>query len=110
MAGPVVSTTPQAGPVAACSAKPPSSTKRSHTYTKAALAEGPAGEKPPDRTKLAEEMLQNGFVQSYVDFFYLTHRPDPQELAMAEGAAGEGQNVPDIQVPPDEMVWRRRGR
>ena len=31
----------------------------------------------PDRRSLCEESLQHGFVQSYVDFFYLTHRPDP---------------------------------
>ena len=62
----------------------------------------------PDKQSLSIDVLVNGFCQAYVDFFYLTHRPDPQELAMAEGAAGEGQNVPDIQVPPDEMVRRRR--
>jgi hypothetical protein len=30
-----------------------------------------------DKNALCVEILMEGFVQSYVDFFYLTHRPDP---------------------------------
>ena len=49
----------------------------------------PEPEAPPDREQeldnqaaldknaLCVEILMEGFVQSYVDFFYLTHRPDP---------------------------------
>lgn len=32
---------------------------------------------PGDKQKHCIEILSSGFVQSYVDFFYLTHRPDP---------------------------------
>lgn len=27
-----------------------------------------------------EEILTSGYVQSFVDFFYLTHRPDPKKV------------------------------
>lgn len=30
------------------------------------------------RQKIAQEILTEGCVQAYVDFFYLTHRPDPR--------------------------------
>ena len=49
---------------------------------------------------LCVEILAGGFVQSYVDFFYLMHRPDPNpdpnrpELADAE-----------IQVSPEDMTF-----
>ena len=49
---------------------------------------------------LCVEILAGGFVQSYVDFFYLMHRPDPNpdpnrpEMADAE-----------IQVSPEDMTF-----
>jgi len=55
----------------------------------------------PDRRKLCEEILRDGFVQSYVDFFYLTHRPDPT------ADAGETDAEKEIDVPPDEMLYIR---
>ena len=55
----------------------------------------------PDRRKLCEEILRDGFVQSYVDFFYLTHRPDPS------ADAGETDAEKEIEVPPDEMLYIR---
>ena len=50
---------------------------------------------PPDRRQLCEGMLRGGFVQSFVDFFYLTHRPDPEN---------EGR---DVQVPAREAQYLR---
>lgn len=50
-------------------------------------------------------MLGEGFVQSFVDFFYLTHRPDPSPgaAAAAEGAAA----LVELHVPPKEMAYVR---
>ncbi len=38
-----------------------------------------AGEGPivPEKQALCQEILVAGYVQSFVDFFYLMHRPDP---------------------------------
>ena len=36
-----------------------------------------AGEDAPDKHSMCVDILVSGHVQSYVDFFYLTHRPDP---------------------------------
>lgn len=76
-----------------------------------------------DRRQLCEEMIQSGFVQSFVDFFYLTHRPDPsvmeQRLSVIDykGCTPLGQqtepdtvespptsNIKEIQVPSAEMA------
>jgi hypothetical protein len=103
--------------VAACSSKPSKPTRMKRKQ-RALRNTGPVTSKAdlPDRRRLCEEMLQSGFVQSYVDFFYLTHRPDPEELTLAEGAGGDAEpdanrapnaEVRDIQVPPDEMVYIR---
>jgi tetratricopeptide (TPR) repeat protein len=53
-----------------------------------------------DKRSLCVETLAAGFVQSYVDFFYLTHRPDPAAAA----AAADGE-VPEIEVPVDDMIF-----
>ena len=78
-------------PVAACSSKPekPTRMKRKQRALRNTGPSSNAKEDLPDRRRLCEEMLQSGFVQSYVDFFYLTHRPDPEELTLAEGAGGD---------------------
>lgn len=41
---------------------------------------GGAGGGPivPEKQALCQEILVDGYVQSYVDFFYLMHRPDPK--------------------------------
>lgn len=31
----------------------------------------------PDKQSFCVDILMHGYVQSFVDFFYLTHRPDP---------------------------------
>ena len=54
-----------------------------------------------DRHQLCVEILVEGFVQSYVDFFYLTHRPDPHPDPNDETAERE------IDVPAEEMLFIR---
>jgi hypothetical protein len=56
-----------------------------------------------DRRIFCEELLSEGLVQSFVDFFYLTHRPDPKHAA----AHGTTQDAVEIQVPPKEMRFIR---
>ena len=46
------------------------------------------------RQKLCIEILTGGYVQSYVDFFYLVHRPNPQPtLSKPEAEASDEINV-----------------
>jgi len=58
-----------------------------------------------DRRGLCEGMLKDGFVQSYVDFFYLTHRPDPNPDAVT-GAPADAERE-EIEVSAEEMVYIR---
>lgn len=62
--------------------------------------EAAAGEGPTKESECLD-ILCGGYVQSFVDFFYLTHRPDPNPGVNAEGAA------PEIQVPGDDMAFMR---
>ena len=57
---------------------------------------------PPAATDqdFATQMLVDGYVQSYVDFFHLTNRPDPTVL-------DQGNNAPRIQVPLNDMIFIR---
>lgn len=57
---------------------------------------------PPALTDqdFATQLLVEGFVQSYVDFFHLTNRPDPTVL-------DQGTNAPRIQVSLDDMIFIR---
>ena len=48
----------------------------------------------------ATELLVNGYVQSYVDFFHLTHRPDPTIV-------DHSSPPPQIKVSLDDMVFIR---
>ena len=73
------------------------------TETAAAAAARPSNQEPdavPDVTDtgLCVEILMAGYVQSYVDFFYLTHRPDPSAAPDADGSRKE------IVVSPSDMV------
>ena len=53
-----------------------------------------------------EEILTSGYVQSFVDFFYLSHRPDPntsQNSLVAQPTA-----PPEvIEISPPEMTFLR---
>ncbi|KAG5186625.1 hypothetical protein JKP88DRAFT_260388 [Tribonema minus] len=56
-----------------------------------------------DRRSLCEAILVGGHVQSFIDFFYLTHRPAPvqDETASADAPPAE------IVVPAEEMAFMR---
>jgi tetratricopeptide (TPR) repeat protein len=54
-----------------------------------------------DKNTLCVDILMEGFVQSYVDFFYLTHRPEPNPDPNEEGVERE------IEVPGEEMLFIR---
>jgi hypothetical protein len=62
---------------------------------------GGAVGKPVEKDDICMEILMEGFVQSYVDFFYLTHRPDPVPDPTREGVERE------INVPLNEMLFIR---
>jgi len=63
-----------------------------------------AGSEVKERRQLCEQILINGYVQSFVDFFYLTHRPDPKAAMFNTG--GENSAIEkEIEVTPREMVF-----
>ncbi|CAM9221316.1 unnamed protein product, partial [Discosporangium mesarthrocarpum] len=53
-----------------------------------------------NRRSICESILVGGNVQTFVDFFYLTHRPGP-----VQDNIGPRQQPSEIQVPPGEMVF-----
>jgi tetratricopeptide (TPR) repeat protein len=75
-----------------------------------------AGAPPPahDKQSLCLDILVSGHVQAYVDFFYLTHRPEVEQDAAAE-AEEEQVGVPSNMLPhvktqlEEAEVARRRG-
>jgi len=69
-------------------------------YRTGAVVAGGIG-KPIEKDDICMEILMEGFVQSYVDFFYLTHRPDPVPDPTREGVERE------INVPLNEMLFIR---
>jgi tetratricopeptide (TPR) repeat protein len=87
--------------------------KKSAPTKKTPMKFRPEPEAPPDREQeldnqaaldknaLCVEILMEGFVQSYVDFFYLTHRPDPNPDPHDEGQEKE------VDVPVEEMLFIR---
>jgi tetratricopeptide (TPR) repeat protein len=65
---------------------------------------------------ICRQMLMDGFVQSYVDFYHLTHRHDDKVDANSEVSAGQNQaalahnvplNVVVTKLPPDELGFIR---
>lgn len=98
-----------------CSSQPEKATrmKRARQAPKEAPPEDARGPGGMDRRQLCEEMIQSGFVQSFVDFFYLTHRPDP--LALEQRLSNKGpdeqeetaDDVADVEVPEAEMTFLR---
>mmetsp|Transcript_10675 Transcript_10675/g.13436 ORF Transcript_10675/g.13436 Transcript_10675/m.13436 type:complete len:254 (+) Transcript_10675:167-928(+) len=63
-----------------------------------------AGTEVRERRQLCEQILINGYVQSFVDFFYLTHRPDPKAAMMNTGGEDAAAEI-EIDVSPQEMVF-----
>uniref|UniRef100_A0A6S8CZB0 Tetratricopeptide repeat protein 29 n=1 Tax=Aureoumbra lagunensis TaxID=44058 RepID=A0A6S8CZB0_9STRA len=65
-----------------------------------------------DRRQLCEEIFKEGFVHSYVDFFYLTHRPDPNKIVYEDDEKRDIQSSlsrrdDEIQVSSIEMNFLR---
>eukprot|EP00965_Chrysotila_dentata_P249876 6209122-Pleurochrysis_carterae.AAC.3 len=53
-----------------------------------------------DKQALCVDILVNGYVQAYVDFFYLTHRPDAQVVIGSDDQATDTSNGA---VPADKL-------
>ncbi|GMI23495.1 hypothetical protein TeGR_g11531 [Tetraparma gracilis] len=71
-----------------------------------ATAAGAEESASPGLTKrgLCESILVGGSVQSFVDFFYLTHRPDPRAASSLSAA---NATPPEIDVSGKEMSFIR---
>uniref|UniRef100_A0A7S0J6Y6 Tetratricopeptide repeat protein 29 n=1 Tax=Calcidiscus leptoporus TaxID=127549 RepID=A0A7S0J6Y6_9EUKA len=69
----------------------------------------------PDKQTLCVDILVSGHVQAYVDFFYLTHRPDVQSVEAGEEGESEASGMPADKLPivktqlSEAEVARRRG-
>ncbi|CAM9679368.1 unnamed protein product [Scytosiphon promiscuus] len=55
-----------------------------------------------DRRGICEDILTGGHVQTFVDFFYLTHRPAP-----SQDSTGPPEGSAEINVPKREMLFIR---
>ncbi|CAM9378526.1 unnamed protein product [Ectocarpus sp. 13 AM-2016] len=55
-----------------------------------------------DRRAICEDILTGGHVQTFVDFFYLTHRPAP-----VQDATDPGEGSAEVNVPKREMLFIR---
>ena len=49
-----------------------------------------------DKQSLCIDVLVNGYCQAYVDFFYLTHRPEP---------TGPEEKSEDAGIPPEKLPF-----
>jgi len=56
-----------------------------------------------DKRTVCVEILSSGFVQSFVDFFYLTHRPNP-----TPDLSKDNNERDEITVTPDNMMLMQR--
>eukprot|EP00750_Incisomonas_marina_P001330 INCI11115.1.p1 GENE.INCI11115.1~~INCI11115.1.p1 ORF type:complete len:451 (-),score=78.34 INCI11115.1:41-1393(-) len=54
-----------------------------------------------DKQSICVDILAAGYVQSFVDFFYLTHRPDPAQDAYS---ASQGLNEIDVSIEDMEVI------
>ena len=63
-------------------------------------ASGNAPQEPATELDICEQLLTDGYVQSYVDFFHLTHRVDPSIVDPAHAGT-------KLQVPLKDMVFLR---
>jgi len=79
-----------------------SSSKRAVRNEQPQIPEFASSEAPEiqlvDKQSMCVDILAGGFVQSFVDFFYLTHRPDP-----AQDAYSAIQNPVEIDVSIEDM-------
>lgn len=66
----------------------------------AGAAAGGAGGDAPDKHSMCVDILVSGHVQSYVDFFYLTHRPDPNPDPSEDSKADK-----EIDVSVSDMTF-----
>lgn len=65
-----------------------------------------------DKQSICVDILANGYVQSFVDFFYLTHRPDPVQDAYSVGqaAAEIDVSIEDMEVIQNHLVEAEAAR
>jgi len=68
------------------------------------LRNGGEDEEGGDKGSLARSILMGGNVQSFVDFFYLTHRPDPKAQQGQGEEGGKNEEVQGIDVGRREQV------
>lgn len=61
----------------------------------------------PTKRSVCEEILASGYVQSFVDFFYLTHRQDPKATAGIVAGAASSKDNNDIVVSAEEMKFMK---
>jgi len=54
-----------------------------------------------DKQQLCIDLLMVGCVQSYVDFFYITHRKSPQ----SEAHAADAEPKEDVKIPEETLVY-----
>jgi len=65
-----------------------------------------SGDNAITKRQSCEDILTSGYVQSFVDFFYLTHRPDPN--ASQNNVVSQTTEPPeDINISPPEMSFLR---
>ena len=78
----------------------------------ACAAAGASGS-PADRAGLCQDILAAGYVQAYVDFFYLTHKAAPASVCSEEEAPEAAVSAADMKFLSDTLIAaeeaRRRG-
>mmetsp|Transcript_14803 Transcript_14803/g.14907 ORF Transcript_14803/g.14907 Transcript_14803/m.14907 type:complete len:447 (+) Transcript_14803:234-1574(+) len=79
---------------------PPGKSRFSRTYqTEEGSSKVQQSEELLTEADFCQRLLVDGYVQSYVDFYHLTHRSDPH--------APEGRINNKIETPPDDMKYIR---
>ena len=65
-------------------------------------------EERKDRQTVGIRLLSEGFIQAYIDFFYLTHGTTPSQIEPSEKLVEEQQHKKQIKVTleqtPDELI------
>lgn len=70
----------------------------------------PEGAAVVDKHTLCVEVLVSGYVQSYVDFFYLTHRPDPNPDAPGGKDAEIDVDIEDMHFIKENLTRAEAAR